>query len=426
MIASYLFLALLTFLPLGSSRSVPTRTLHEKPHVARNGAIQTPTLTSDFMKNGISAEWAEGHPMQWGSEIKKFEYPVPLDPYSDFYGFVSDDEKFLVLVNTSDFKIINLGTEAVVSRGKIAFPRDILSPQIVTNPKGGYDLIITGQNNTFPVGVTIQLPITADGVLTGQEIWHTGRMVPYESSTSLRSFSNDRRIITGNYQYIEGYTPGIIYVHSLDDPKYNLTIHGHDDWVAGTAFSPDGKYVSTASRDGYGKLWDSTSGKLVRSFGKFVGRTLGTSFSPDGQWVLMSSSPDPWASNETERQGNPFLHIYAVRDQTAEPITIGPYTFAPYKDGIRSFEWSPNSQYLAIGTYGVLQIYDIKTKRFVQTWSQEDTNPSVWDIRWLKDGKRLAFRINSGISMYDFETNLKYWWGPGDFDHALYGLLTLL
>ena len=68
-----------------------------------------------------------------------------------------------------------------------------------------------------------------------------------------------------------------------------LTLTGHKSGVFNVAFSPDGKYLATASKDHTAKLWDATTGKEVRTF---KGHNLGiysVTFSPDGKTLATTS-----------------------------------------------------------------------------------------------------------------------------------------
>ncbi|HOK23849.1 MAG TPA: WD40 repeat domain-containing protein, partial [Candidatus Hydrothermia bacterium] len=41
---------------------------------------------------------------------------------------------------------------------------------------------------------------------------------------------------------------------------------GHKDAVNSVCFSPDGKYIASGSDDNTIKLWEASTGKLVRTF----------------------------------------------------------------------------------------------------------------------------------------------------------------
>jgi WD40 repeat protein len=64
---------------------------------------------------------------------------------------------------------------------------------------------------------------------------------------------------------------------------------GHIGLIWTATFSPDGKYVATASEDGTARLWDTQTGQELR---RFIGHTAGVenvAFSPDGKYILTGS-----------------------------------------------------------------------------------------------------------------------------------------
>lgn len=66
---------------------------------------------------------------------------------------------------------------------------------------------------------------------------------------------------------------------------------GHDDELETAIFSPDGRFIATASYDRKIWLWDTTHFQPVRSFEGHNGAVLAIAFSPDGS-LLISGSAD--------------------------------------------------------------------------------------------------------------------------------------
>ena len=70
---------------------------------------------------------------------------------------------------------------------------------------------------------------------------------------------------------------------------HKVVFLNHDQWVNDVVFSPDGKYVSTASNDNTSRLWDALTGKeiLVLNHDASVNNVV---FNPDGKYVATASA----------------------------------------------------------------------------------------------------------------------------------------
>jgi WD40 repeat protein len=67
------------------------------------------------------------------------------------------------------------------------------------------------------------------------------------------------------------------------------TLKGHTAPVTSVAFSPDSTRALTGSRDNTAKLWDAKTGKEILSLPGHTQEVTSVSFSPDGLNVLTSS-----------------------------------------------------------------------------------------------------------------------------------------
>ena len=63
----------------------------------------------------------------------------------------------------------------------------------------------------------------------------------------------------------------------------------HQAGVHHAAFSPDGKMIVTGSNDGTVRLWETTTGKPIKTLKGHEGNVWHVGFSPDGKQVISAS-----------------------------------------------------------------------------------------------------------------------------------------
>jgi WD40 repeat protein/serine/threonine protein kinase len=183
----------------------------------------------------------------------------------------------------------------------------------------------------------------------------------------------------------------------------------HADTVTAAAFSPDGRWVLTASRDNTARVWEAPTGKPVSpplAHDKNPGRSLNAvghaSFSPDGRWVLTAGDDQTarlWDAAtgrllHTLKHQNGVSHASFSPDgrhvRTIVPLTdpseihiwdaatgqpVGPVVRC--QDKLRAPRFSPDGRWLAVATDRTVQLWDAATGQPV--------GPALHHSFWVRD-----------------------------------------
>lgn len=157
------------------------------------------------------------------------------------------------------------------------------------------------------------------------------------------------------------------------------TLSGHTYPVTSVAWSPDGKWLASCSNDKTIRLWDATTGALMRILEGHSDSICSVAWSPDSRW-LASGSYDG-----TIRIWNPITDAL-------------PNILADHTDCVTSVAWSPDGRWLASGsTDETVRLWQIGVGIKQKVLKSLTNNSSIRHVAWSPDGKWFASGSDDGM-----------------------------
>src|SRR5260221_10838907 len=153
--------------------------------------------------------------------------------------------------------------------------------------------------------------------------------------------------------------------------SWSLESRRHRGAINATALSPDGKLLATGGLDGTVRLWDTETGKLVRALIGHDSYVYGLAFSPDGTTLASAGSFDG------------TVRLWYVRTGMPQKILKGHPTY------VVQVAWSPDGGNIlaAGGESGVLSKWNAATGDYQAKF---EFGQPVRGLAWRPDGTSAA------------------------------------
>jgi WD40 repeat protein len=121
--------------------------------------------------------------------------------------------------------------------------------------------------------------------------WQTVRVLHPQGTEHLMSarFSPDGRWVVLTPYVSPSDNVAIVTVWATASGALVAHLQGHTATVEDSGFSPDGRYLATASDDGTAIVWDTHSWHAVATLRGHQAALNSVAFSPDGRWLVTGS-----------------------------------------------------------------------------------------------------------------------------------------
>ena len=185
------------------------------------------------------------------------------------------------------------------------------------------------------------------------------------------------------------------------------TLEGHTNWVNSASYSPEGRYIVSASDDKTIKIWESSTANLVRTMEGHTSYVNSASYSPDGRYIVSAGDKTIkiWESStgnlvrtmghmdyQTSASYSPDGRyiVSASSDKTIKIWESGTgnlvRTMEGHTDYVNSASYSPDGRYIVSASNdNTIRIWENCTGNLVRTMKRH--TGFVYSASYSPDGR---------------------------------------
>jgi len=185
-----------------------------------------------------------------------------------------------------------------------------------------------------------------------------------------------------------------VQVWGANDGAHQYTYTGHTDTVYDLAWSPDSRRIASSSYDGTVQIWNALDGYYPLNYTEHTSWVWPVAWSHDGNYIASAG-------------GDRTVRVWRAADGQAI------YTYRGHSGFIYGLAWAPNSK----------RVVSVSGDRTAQEWNALDgSNPfvyrpyatTIWGVSWSPDGQRIAVACdNKTVQLWDASS--------GDHSYIYYG-----
>ncbi|EDX76045.1 hypothetical protein MC7420_5479 [Coleofasciculus chthonoplastes PCC 7420] len=203
----------------------------------------------------------------------------------------------------------------------------------------------------------------------GDEI--EGLLLAMEAGQALQKQAQDSRLLPEELTT----SPVVALQQILDNIRERNQIKGHQQRIWHVSFSPNSKYMATASSDGTARLWD-LSGNQKAEFKGHQGWVTHVSFSPNGEYI--ATAGEDGTARLWDLSGKQLVE------------------FRGHQGQVWSVSFSPNGEYIATaGEDGTARLWDLSGQQLVEFRGHQG---QVWSVSFSPNGEYIATAGEDGTA----------------------------
>ena len=216
---------------------------------------------------------------------------------------------------------------------------------------------------------------------------------------------------------------GAVQVLDATTRATQVSYSGHSNGVSCVAWSPDSQRIASASYDQTVQIWNAQTGNLLQTYTGHNGAVLAVAWAPDGKRLVSGGTDNAlkvWDAASGKTLDSDYGHSDQVTsvawssdgriasgsaDKTVIVYSALPlvtsYTYSGHSDIVQAISWSPNGKRIASAS----------NDQTVQVWDASDGSHAytyqghsdqVWAVAWSLNGTYIA----SG----SFDNTMQVWY----------------